>query len=81
MVWGVLSRFVHVTTVPTFTISGEGSNAKFLIVMTFPPPVAVEGAGTGAAGEEVQPAAMHAKIIRRIQDIPDTIRTCDDILP
>ena len=31
------SWFTHVTTVPVFTVSEDGSNAKFLIEIEFPP--------------------------------------------
>jgi hypothetical protein len=51
--------FVHVTTVPLFTVSEDGSNAKFLMLIVFPPVVVVVDAAVdgGACGEE-HPAAM-----------------------
>jgi len=36
---GALSWFVQVTAVPVFTVMVEGSKAKFLIVIAFPPGV------------------------------------------
>ena len=45
---GTASWFAHVTSVPAFTVSVEGSNAKFLIVIVFPPVVGDCGdAGAG----------------------------------
>ena len=41
MVCEAPSWFTHVTIVPVFTVSEDGSNAKFLIVIEFPPPVEV----------------------------------------
>jgi hypothetical protein len=43
IVWEVPSWFIHVTTVPVFTVNEEGLNAKFLIAIVFPPPVDVGG--------------------------------------
>jgi hypothetical protein len=48
IVCGAPSWFTQVTIVPVFTVSGEGSNAKFLIAMEFPPPV--ETGGIAVAG-------------------------------
>lgn len=48
MVCGVASWLIHVTTVPVFTVSVDGSNAKFLIVIEFTPDVEV-GVAAGVA--------------------------------
>jgi hypothetical protein len=76
MVWGALSLFTHVTVEPAFTVRLEGSNAKFLIAMVFPPPEEAvagaggAGAGGAGAGPEEQPAVMQARITRAMQAIP-----------
>ena len=81
-VWGALSRFVHVTEVPDFTVSAEGSNAKFLIAMEFPEGVAAGGReGAGGVWLEVQPAAMQARTTRTRPAIQNTRRECAGILP
>jgi hypothetical protein len=60
-----VSWFIHVTTVPVFIVTGEGSNAKFLIAIEFPLPVETGGAVVaGGAWLEEQPAAMQARITR-----------------
>lgn len=51
MVWGDPSWFIHVITEPLFTVREEGSNAKFLIAMEFPPMVEAGGAA-GEAGAD-----------------------------
>lgn len=48
MVWGAPSLFTQVTTVPAFTVRGEGSNAKFLIVIMVPLPDEAGGVAGGA---------------------------------
>jgi hypothetical protein len=69
--WGGLSLFVHVTTVPVFTVRIEGSNAKFLIVIVFPPPDDAGGAVVVAgAGLELQPAIMQARIRKTVHIKP-----------
>ena len=75
MVCGVASWLIHVTTVPVFTVSVDGSNAKFLIVIAFPPPVEVVGATVVVAvwGEE-QPATMQARIKRMVHTEQNTKR-------
>jgi hypothetical protein len=53
------------TTVPLFTVSEEGSKAKFLRTMVSPP--AAEEVGAAVAGgvwEEEHPAAMQERIKR-----------------
>jgi hypothetical protein len=53
------------TTVPLFTVSEEGSNAKFLMTTVFPP--AAEDVGAAVAGGvwyEEHPAAMQETIKR-----------------
>jgi hypothetical protein len=66
MACGGLSWFVHVTTMPAFTVSAGGSNAKFFIVIAVPLPA--DGCGdadaAGAAGvwPDEQPATMQAAI-------------------
>lgn len=70
-----MSWFTHVTTVPDFTVSAGGSNAKFLIVTVAPPPL--EGcvdAGTCGAVEEEQPAAMQARTRRAVHAKPNIRR-------
>jgi hypothetical protein len=53
------------TTVPLFTVSEEGSNAKFLMATVFPPSVEVVGAAVaGGACEDEHPAAMQETIKR-----------------
>jgi hypothetical protein len=53
------------TAVPLFTVSEEGSNAKFLMITVFPPVVEVVGAAVaGGACEEEHPAAMQDTIKR-----------------
>jgi len=85
IVWVAPSWFIHVTTVPVFTVSEEGSNAKLLIVMEMPPPVdaggAVVVAGAGPVWEEEQPAAMQARMSRAIQAEQSTKREGAGILP
>lgn len=57
--------FVHVTTVPLFTVSEDGSNAKFLMLIVFPPVVEMVGAAV-AGGDcvEEHPAAIQETIKR-----------------
>jgi hypothetical protein len=53
------------TTVPLFTVSEDGSNAKFLMAIVFPP--ATEDVGAAVAGgvcEEEHPAAIQETIKR-----------------
>jgi hypothetical protein len=82
---GAPSWFTHVTIVPVFTVSGVGSNAKFLIVIEFPPPVeacgAAVAAGAGGVWLEEQPAATHARITSAIQTEQSTKGECLGILP
>jgi hypothetical protein len=53
------------TAVPLFTVSEEGSNAKFLMITVFPPGVEVVGAAVaGGACEDEHPAAMQETIKR-----------------
>jgi hypothetical protein len=81
-VWEAPSWFTHVTTVPVFTVSGEGSNAKFLIAMVFPPPVEGDcGVVAGGVWLEEQPAAMLARIRRTMQREQNDMRESAGILP
>ena len=82
IVCGAPSLFIHVTSVPVFTVRAGGSNAKFLIEMVFPPPAETGGvaAAEGAGGEE-QPAAMQAMITRTVQVKHQIRRGCADINP
>jgi hypothetical protein len=51
--------------VPLFTVSEDGSNAKFLMLIEFPPVVEVVGAAVaGGACVEEHPAAIHETIKR-----------------
>jgi hypothetical protein len=82
MVWGAPSLFVHVTVVPVFTVREEGSNAKFLIEIVFPPPVEAGGAaGVDGAGPEEQPATVQARITRTVQAMRNSMRGYADIIP
>lgn len=70
------------TTVPVFTVRVEGSNAKFLIAIAFPPPGDTGGAtGARGASEEEQPAPMQAMITRAIQAEQVTTGNSLDIVP
>lgn len=76
------SLFTHVTPVPVFTVRVEGSNAKFLIEIVFPPPAAAGvAAGDAGAGLEEQPAAMQATITRAVHAKLIIRRGCAGILP
>jgi hypothetical protein len=56
------------TIAPLFTVSEEGSNAKFLMIMVFSPAMEVVGAAvTGGALEEEHPAAIQETIKRTTQ--------------
>jgi hypothetical protein len=81
MVCGAPSWFTHVTTVPVFAVSEDGSNAKFLIVMEFPPVGAGVVVVAGGVWLEVQPATMQARITRAIHDEQNAKREYFDILP
>ncbi len=82
MVWGALSWFVHVMAVPLFTVNGVGTNAKFLIAMVFPSPVAVgDAAVAGVVWGEVQPAAIQVRITMTMQAVQNTRRECLSIFP
>jgi hypothetical protein len=82
MVWGAPSLFIHVTVVPIFTVSVEGSNAKFLIVIVFPPPGEAGGAAEVAgAWPEEQPAAVQASIKRTVHAMQNTYGEWSDIIP
>ena len=82
IMWGALSWFVHVTAVPLFTVSGVGANAKFLIAMVFPPPVAAgDAAVAGVVWGEVQPAVIQARITMTVHAVQNTRRECSDIFP
>jgi len=48
MVCGVGSWFIHVTTEPVFTVTVDGVNAKFFIVIVVHPP----GEAGGEAGAD-----------------------------
>ena len=82
MVWGAPSLFIHVTVVPVFTVSVEGSNTKFLIVIVFPP-LGEAGGDAGVAGvwPEEQPAAMQARIRTTVHAMQNTRRECSDTIP
>jgi hypothetical protein len=76
------SWFTHVTAVPVFTVSTEGSNAKFLIAIEFPPSIeAGVAAGVESVWEEEQPATVHDMITKAIQAEQRTGRECADIIP
>jgi hypothetical protein len=50
-------------------------NAKFLIVIVFPPPAAADGvAGVAGGGLEEQPAAIQAKITITVHIMQNTRR-------
>jgi hypothetical protein len=56
--------------VPLFTVSEEGSKAKFLMVTVFPPVVEVVGAAVaGGACDEEHPAAILETIKRTTHDM------------
>jgi hypothetical protein len=76
MVWGALSWFVHVMTDPLFTVSGEGSKAKFLIATALPLPVAAGGDADppGAVWYALQPAARQAATTKTILAAENTRR-------
>jgi hypothetical protein len=81
IMWGTLSCFVHVTVVPVFTASEAGSNAKFLIAMVFPPPVATGGAAVaGVDWEEAQPAITHARTKRTVHPEQNIQRESDGMI-
>lgn len=74
--------FNHVTAEPVFTVRTGGSNAKFLIIIVFPPPDAtVVAAGDAGAGLEEQPAAMQVMITSAEQVKLIIRRECADIYP
>lgn len=76
------SLFTHVTVMPVFTVRVGGLNAKFLIVIVFPPPDEADGvAGVDGAGLEEQPAAMQAKITMTVHTMQNTRRECSGIIP
>lgn len=80
IVWGALSWFVQVTVVPLFTVSGVGTNAKFLIAIVFSPPVAAGDATVaGAVWGDVQPATVQARITMTMHVVQNTRRECSDI--
>jgi hypothetical protein len=82
MVCGAESWLVHLTTAPVFTVRADGSNAKFLIVIVFPPPFDACGtAGVAGAGLDEQPATMQEMITRAIHAERKTRRECVDIIP
>ena len=67
MVCETPSWFTHVITVPVFTVNEDGSNAKFLIMIEFPPPVeAGVVVAAGGVWYEVQPATRQVMIKRMI---------------
>jgi hypothetical protein len=80
IVWEAPSLFTHVTVVPVFTVSAEGSNAKFLIEMVFPPVEAGVPAGAPGGLEEEQPAAIQARIKRTIHAVQNSRREYADII-
>lgn len=75
MVCGAVSWFTQVTVLPVLTVIDKGSNAKFLIVMVFPPPmdmgVAVDA---GWVWLEAQPATVQARITRMIHYVQNIRR-------
>jgi hypothetical protein len=81
MAWGVPSLFTHVTAVPAFTVRREGSNAKFLIAIVFPPVEAGGAVVADGVGEELQPAAIQKKITRTVHAMQNTRRDCSGITP
>jgi hypothetical protein len=82
MVCETPSWFTHVTTVPVFTVNEEGSNAKFLIVMVFPPTVdAVGVAVVDGVWLEEQPATIQERIKITIHAEKQIKRECVGILP
>jgi len=72
--WVAPSLFTHVTVVPVFTVSAEGTNAKFLIEMVFPPAEAGVPAGATGGWEEEQPAAKQARIKMTIHAVQNSRR-------
>jgi hypothetical protein len=70
-----------VTGVPALTVRTEGLNAKFLIVIIFPPPdESGVPRGVAGAGLEEQPAVIQATITRTIQARMNHSREQADII-
>jgi len=79
--WGTPSLFTQVTMVPVFTVSEEGSNAKFLIATVAPPPGVAGGAAGAVVWLDEQPAAIQARMIRTVPTMQNIWRDLSGIIP